>query len=379
MNDVTNAGSALHQAQADRPSAGRASGAVEIDANVPFFIVLNGGSGHNDTETTRATIARVLDEAGRRHHIEVVTDAATLVDVARATVKRAQAENGVVVAAGGDGTINTIAQATLGSGRPFAVLPQGTFNYFSRTHGITSDTEQATKLMLSCRAHPVQVGLINDRLFLVNASLGLYPKLLQDRETYKKQYGRSRMVALWAALATIFGKHRQLDLQFEDGAPKPDPGANAQVGISKRGKGQRMRTPTLFVGNNRLQMEQVGLPEAPRLDEGELAAVMLKSVGALKLLWLVLRSAAGRLGDADDVVNFSFHSITVTPAGSVSKRGIKGATDGEVLRMQPPLHFRVAPESLLLIKPEPGQDRVDPDTVSTPSAGSSEASEGTPA
>ena len=95
--------------------------------------------------------------------------------------------------------------------------------------------------------------------------------------------------------------------------------ANVAAGVGRQGR--RMRTPTLFVGNNRLQMEQVGLPEAPRLDEGELAAVMLRSVGALKLLWLVLRSAAGRLGDANDVVNFSFRSIVVTPAGSVSRRG----------------------------------------------------------
>ncbi|MDB5818427.1 MAG: diacylglycerol kinase [Rhizobacter sp.] len=372
------ASSASTPGERSRRSPGAAGdGAVDIDPSVAFFIVLNGGSGHNDTETTRATIARVLDEAGRKHHIEVVTDGSKLVDVARATVKRAQAENGVVVAAGGDGTINTIAQATLGSGRPFAVLPQGTFNYFSRTHGITSDTEQATRLMLNCRAHPVQVGLINDRLFLVNASLGLYPKLLQDREAYKKQYGRSRLVALWAALATIFGKHRQLDLLFEDGGPMPRQGT-AKAQRLAGGTGDRMRTPTLFVGNNRLQMEQVGLPEAPRLDEGELAAVMLKPVGALALLWLVLRSAAGRLGDADDVVNFAFHSITVTPAGSVSKRGMKVATDGEVLRMQPPLHFRVAAESLLLIKPEPGQDRVDPDTISTRSASSDDTSQGSP-
>ena len=40
--------------------------------------------------------------------------------------------------------------------------------------------------------------MLNGRAFLVNASVGLYPKLLQDREAFKQQYGRNRVVAMWA-------------------------------------------------------------------------------------------------------------------------------------------------------------------------------------
>ena len=48
----------------------------------------------------------------------------------------------------------------------------------------------------------MQVGLVNDRVFLVNASLGLYAKLLEDREAFKAQYGRHRWVAFWSGLLT---------------------------------------------------------------------------------------------------------------------------------------------------------------------------------
>ncbi len=65
------------------------------------------------------------------------------------------------------------------------VLPQGTFNYFVRTHGIPTNAADAAQALLYSVPAPVQVGLINDRVFLVNASLGLYPELLQDREVYK--------------------------------------------------------------------------------------------------------------------------------------------------------------------------------------------------
>ena len=49
----------------------------------------------------------------------------------------------------------------------------------------------------------MQVGLLNDRPFLVNASLGLYPQLLEDREAFKQKFGRSRLVALWSGLVTL--------------------------------------------------------------------------------------------------------------------------------------------------------------------------------
>ena len=69
------------------------------------------------------------------------------------------------MAVGGDGTINTVAQATLLAGLPFGIIPQGTFNYSSRTHGIPSDVREATTALLSARVKPIQVGEVNDRIF----------------------------------------------------------------------------------------------------------------------------------------------------------------------------------------------------------------------
>ena len=65
--------------------------------------------------------------------------------------------------------------------------------------------------MLGATIKLVQVGLVNERAFLVNASLGLYPQLMQDREEYKRQYGRYRPVALWSGLMTLLREHRRRD------------------------------------------------------------------------------------------------------------------------------------------------------------------------
>lgn len=299
----------------------------------PFYIVVNAGSGHSDTETTCRAIAQVLNAAGRAHEILRVEDAERLGEVARQAVAKAQQNNGIVVAAGGDGTLNAVAQATLDSGCRFGVIPQGTFNYFGRTHGISSDTAEAARALLTARVNPVQVGLVNDRVFLVNASLGLYPQSLEDREEQKQRHGRSRLVAAWAALVTIFHGYRPMLIKLE-----------------REGRTHELRTLTLFVGNNRLQLEQVGLDEAEVVEEGKLVAIVLRPVPTLTLLWLVAQGAMGKLGRARGVQHFALSSLTVTPSSRRVRR-LKIATDGEIAWMNTPIEFRVAPEPLLLLTP----------------------------
>jgi diacylglycerol kinase family enzyme len=241
-----------------------------------------------------------------------------------------------VVAVGGDGTINAVAQAAHAQGCNLGVVPMGTFNYFARAHGIPTDATEAVLALFRCEPVPVQVALINERVFLVNASLGLYPQLLQDREAYKSRFGRSRVVAFGAALVSLLGAHRQLRIRIELGA-----GAREVI------------TPTLFVGNNRLQLERVGLKEAPALDEGCIAAVMLRPISTLAMLWLMLRGATGTLGDADDVESFKFHRMVVRPRLRFGRRTVKVAFDGEVGRLVAPIEFRVSPKPLHLLRPAP--------------------------
>lgn len=88
-------------------------------------------------------------------------------------------------AAGGAGVINRVACLAVAHGCAFGVLPQGTFNYFARTHGIPEAPDEAVHVRLTARLHPVQVGIVNERVFLVNSSIGLYPALLEERELDK--------------------------------------------------------------------------------------------------------------------------------------------------------------------------------------------------
>lgn len=297
-----------------------------------WFIVLNERSGSVAGDERAAAIQAALGEAGRPFELLRAGSPAELAAAARRAVALAQAHQGVVVAAGGDGTINTVAQAALGAGRPFGVLPQGTFNFTGRAHGLPSEPGAAVRSLLDATPVPVQVGVVNGRIFLVNASLGLYPRLVEDRERFKSRLGRSRIVAALAGLATLLRHAGELRLSVEvEGQPQP------------------LRTPTLVVANNLLQLEELGLPEAEAVRTGQLAGFAVKPIGTWGLLWLAIRGALGRLGDAEEMHRFSFGRMVVRLRRSW--RRVKVAVDGEVVWLTPPLVFTVAEQRLELLIP----------------------------
>ena len=300
-----------------------------------LHIICNAGSGSSDAREARQQIEDVLAAGRRRHDFIIIDDPKRLPDIARQAAEAALRDNGAVVVAGGDGTINTVAQAVLPTGRPFGIVPQGTFNYSPRAHGIPLDTTAAAQALLTARLKPVQVGLVNERVFLVNASLGLYPELLQDREEFKREHGRKRSVAMLAGLRTLLREHRSLMVEVEHDSGR-----------------EVIQTPSIFIGNNPLQLEQVGLAQAEDVQRRKLAAVIVKPVGRFTLIGLAVRGMLGQLGEAEGVRDFAFRSMTVRPLSGSARRGMKVAVDGEVFWSQPPLKFSIAPQPLLLMVPD---------------------------
>jgi hypothetical protein len=70
----------------------------------------------------------------------------------------------------------------------------------------------------------------------------------------------------------------------------------------------------------------------------------------------VLKAAMGRLAEADDVYSFPFRQLTVKP---LRRRRLKVATDGEIMWMNSPIVFRVAPHPLLLLLPHDAKSEAD--------------------
>ncbi len=313
-----------------------AESAPPLDTAAPLLFIINAASGAADIDAKRAVIESTLTARGRRGEL-LVCQPAELARVAAQAAAKAVAHHTAVVAVGGDGSLNAVAQAAHAAGCPMGVIPYGTFNYFARTHGIPTEPAAAAQLLLDAQPLPVQVAAINDRVFLVNASLGIYPELLQDREAYKARFGRSRWVAFVAACATLLRAQRKLRLHIEMGDTVRD-----------------VQTLTLFVGNNRLQLQQFGAnPEdtvAGTPGHGSMAALMLRPIGTMSMIGLMLHGAMGRLGEAAGVEGFEFQHMVVRPRLLPGRHEVVVAFDGEVARMRAPIDFRVLEKPLYLLQ-----------------------------
>ncbi|SDS78148.1 Diacylglycerol kinase family enzyme [Halopseudomonas litoralis] len=305
---------------------------VSLTGNEPLFMVMNSGSGKNDSTEIQATIQAACEQAGRNCELIVVEHGDQLQAAAEKAVALARTHGGIVVAVGGDGTLNAVCQTVVGQNVPFGVLPQGTFNYFGRAHNISQNTTQAVHDLLNGRLEYISLGRLNRRYFLVNASLGLYPRLLEDREAYKQRYGRSRLVALWSAVVTLAKAHRQLNIRLD-----------------YAGRHQQLRSPTLVVCNNPLQLEQIGID--PQLPEGadHLVALTSRPVGTLALYGLLIQGLMSRMGEADNIISIGFQKMSVHLGRR--PRMVKVAMDGEIFRMRTPLEFSIAVKALPLLIP----------------------------
>ena len=81
----------------------------------------------------------------------------------------------IVVAGGGDGTVSSVASAIVGSDAALGILPLGTLNHFAKDVGVPLDLDDAIRAIGGGRTVRVDVGDVDGRPFINNASVGMDP------------------------------------------------------------------------------------------------------------------------------------------------------------------------------------------------------------
>lgn len=307
--------------------------------NGPFFVVANVASGSGG----EARLERLREHFRSSGAVVRWVPAAKERDLEQPllwAVKAAREAGGTLVVVGGDGSINAALPLALESGVPLGIIPAGTFNYVARDFGISLDPREAVDTLVNGTPIAVRVGQVNGHPFLVNASLGLYPRLLEDREKAKRRYGRNRALALaTSALSLLARRASTFSLTIQRAS---DEGESV-------GAPHHMEIATLFIGRSSVQLRRVGIEETEEPDE--LTAVALRRPSPLRLLGLGVRATLGVLGGAPDILTFPFEKLVVEESARPGET-VKIALDGEVLRLSCPLIFEVAPEPLRLIVPD---------------------------
>ena len=107
---------------------------------------------------------------------------------------KAVAERGdpVMIVGGGDGSISAAASALAGTETKLGILPLGTLNHFARDLAIPTDLDEAARLIAGGSDRRVDIGEMNERVFINNSAIGLYPLMVIDRDLQRKRLGRSK-------------------------------------------------------------------------------------------------------------------------------------------------------------------------------------------
>ncbi|OFW09878.1 MAG: hypothetical protein A3H96_01590 [Acidobacteria bacterium RIFCSPLOWO2_02_FULL_67_36] len=242
---------------------------------------------------------------------------------------RAAASGGIIVAVGGDGTVSTVAEAAVRGGATFGVVPAGTLNHFARDAGLPLDLDKAVDAVAHGEVRMVDVGEVNGRLFVNNASIGIYPRLVWERESEQRR-GRRKWVAFAIAIVRTWRRYRQMTVRMT---------IDGHVYVR--------RTPFVVIGNGKYQSEglQTGAREA--LDGGTLSVYVAPRYGRFEILALPLRALTRRLSRDVAFEIFLARQVSIETA----RARVSLALDGEITVEHPPLNFRIRPRALRVLTP----------------------------
>lgn len=245
-------------------------------------------------------------------------------DLAREAVKRGV---DTVVAVGGDGSINEIAQGLLGSGTALAIVPLGSGNGLARALKIPLNAGLALAVIAADHRKPMDAGFANEHLFLSNAGVG-FDALIADRF----QHSRKRGLMNYARLVIGgFASYRP-----------------ARYKINTDGAQREQKAFLMTVANGNQFGYEFKLAPKASVHDGLLDVCLVPPLRFFDLLPLSFFSLRGNIDQSRYMEHFTGKEIEVS-SDELSCLQVDG--DAVPLTNGKTVYFRVAPGALQVIVP----------------------------
>jgi diacylglycerol kinase family enzyme len=190
--------------------------------------------------------------------------------------------------------------------------------------------ENAVRTLFTGVKARVDIGEVNGRIFLNNASVGFYPQIVREREQQQRD-GDPKWLAFVHAVAHVARHGIAMHIRLEDDLEGAHP----------------IETSFVFVGNNPYKVTGLEIGTRARLDCGTLWLCTAPRAGRTKLLRLALGALLGWV-DPADLLRRDVKKVHIQTRQS----HLLVARDGEVGVMQTPLNYRVRPGALRVLVPK---------------------------
>jgi diacylglycerol kinase family enzyme len=233
----------------------------------------------------------------------------------------------VIGMAGGDGSQALVAAAAASHDVPYVCVPAGTRNHFALDLGVDrADVVGALDAFTDGVEHRVDLGAVNGRTFVNNASLGVYAKVVQS-----PGYRDAKLKTAMSMLPDLVGPDAQpMDLRFA--GPDGDEHLTAQM---------------ILVSNNPYQLAHAGgRGTREGMDCGLLGIVAVRITDGADARRFVALELAGQLGHFPGWLEWAAPRFEVGSTGPVEI-----GVDGEALIMDPPVVFESCPGALRVLLP----------------------------
>lgn len=231
-----------------------------------------------------------------------------------------------VIVGGGDGTLNAAAPGLMHTGLPLGILPLGTANDFARTLGIPASLEQAVEIIADGQLRAVDLGEVNQHLFLNVSSIGFSAELARNLTAESKKRWGVGGYAL-AALRLL----RQ---------SRP-----FSATLVHQGQRTPIKTVQVSVGNGRFYGGGMTVEQRAAPDDGLLDVYSLEVQHSWQLIALLPFLRRGTHGRWRNVRAFSTTELTIK-----TRRPHYINADGEIIG-QTPAHFRLLARALRVYAP----------------------------
>jgi len=241
-----------------------------------------------------------------------------------------------ILVAGGDGTIATAAALVAKTKTELAILPGGTLNHFARDHGIPTDLGKAALIASDGPVVGVDIGYVNDCVFLNTSSIGAYVTFVRERERLEKHLGYSiaSVIAFAKMLAEI--PTFSVTLEFE-------------------GEKKTYRASLVFIGVGERELKLPILGSRVKNGRSGLHVMIVQDRKPARLFALALAGITRGRQEADKLPEF--HEFLVDSCRiDLTRPTATVGLDGELKRFRTPLDYHIERNALQIVVAPPGED-----------------------